>query len=451
MKIFPVNSHYKTILKIALPAIAGHSAQMIVSMVDAALVGRLEAAEYALAAMGISVLATWAIVSFFSSLATGTHILIARKFGQKNYDECSVVLFNSLLIALSIGVLIAGAGMVGSDIIAHFFAKDEKVGDLAGEFIFYRLIGLPFFLLTVSFRGFYFGIGNTRLFMVSGITVNLLNILFNYMFIYGKFGAPEMGVAGSGFGSSLATICDAFFYLIMSLRAKYITRYRFFHNLKFNSQIIKSIFKLSLPVSFQNVFILVGFLSFVAITGLIGIVEQAATQAIISTLFMSFLPCFGFGIAVQTLVGNNLGRGKEIMARLLAVETAKIATYYTLFLAILYVLLPEFLLRLITDDIAIIEIAKPAMRIAGIAQFFYASGIVLANALQAVGKTRFVMFAEVLANLVAFVPISYFLGVYLNWGLLGAWLGLPVYILLFSGIIILKFAYGKWQVSHIFH
>ena len=76
---------YKSILKIALPAIGGLTTQMIVSLVDAAMVGRVPDATYALAAMGIGVLATWAIISFFSSLATGTHVLIARKFGENDF------------------------------------------------------------------------------------------------------------------------------------------------------------------------------------------------------------------------------------------------------------------------------------------------------------------------------------------------------------------------------
>jgi Na+-driven multidrug efflux pump len=82
MKLFSFTEDHKYILKIALPAIAGLSTQMVVSMVDTAMVGRLPDAKYYLAAMGIGVFATWAVVSFFSSLATGTHVVIARRYGE---------------------------------------------------------------------------------------------------------------------------------------------------------------------------------------------------------------------------------------------------------------------------------------------------------------------------------------------------------------------------------
>ncbi|MGA7838828.1 MAG: MATE family efflux transporter, partial [Ignavibacteriaceae bacterium] len=193
-------------------------------------------------------------------------------------------------------------------------------------------------------------------------------------------------------------------------------------------------------------FILVGFLSFVAITGIIGTEQQAATQTIISTLFISLLPGFGFGIAAQTLVGNNLGSGKLKMAKLYGYETAKIATYYALFLGIIFILLPKAMLSIITTDNTILEIAKPALRVAGFAQIFYATGVVLGNGLQAAGKTLFVMLSEVITNLFVFVPLAYFLGVYLNLGLTWAWAALPAYIILYSGIIFIKFKYSKWGI-----
>jgi len=278
--------------------------------------------------------------------------------------------------------------------------------------------------------------------MFSGVIINLLNIIFNYILIYGKFGLPRMGVAGSGLGSTIATAFDSIFYLIIILLPSYRYRYKTFKNFKLNFNIMKTIYKISLPVSFQNVFILIGFLSFVAIIGLIGTTEQAASQAVISTLFISFLPCFGFGIAVQTLVGNNIGSNKLNLAKIYGFETAKIATYYTLLLGILFILFPQIILIIITNDQSIIEVAKAPLRVAGFAQIFYATGVVLANGLQAAGKTMFVMVSEVITNLFVFVPLAYFLGIYLGLGLTWAWVALPVYIIAYSLIIFLKF-YGK--------
>ncbi|NWG27943.1 MAG: MATE family efflux transporter [Ignavibacteriaceae bacterium] len=444
MKLLPENNYYKRILRVALPAIAGLSTQMVVSLVDSAMVGRLEEATYALAAMGIGVLATWALISFFSSLATGIHVVVARKYGEGDYISCGITLNNSILLSVFVGIVVASVGVFFASPIAHLFASDEMVGNYASDYIYYRFMGIPFFLISVSFRGFFFGINKTKIFMFSGAITNLLNIIFNYMFIYGAFGLPRMGLAGAGLGSTLATMFDGFFYISIILLPSYRLRFQNFKHLVLNKNIITAILKISLPVSFQNVFILIGFLSFVAITGIIGTLEQAASQAIISTLFISFLPCFGFGIAVQTLVGNNLGAKKFLLAKIYGYETAKVATIYTIILGFIFIIIPQYVLLIITNDQNIIHTAAPALRIAGFAQIFYAKGVVLANGLQAAGRSFYVMKSEVVTNLIIFVPLAYFLGVYLDLGLTWAWVALPVYIIIYSLMIYLKFNSKDW-------
>jgi putative MATE family efflux protein len=445
MNFLPENKYYKDILRLALPAIAGLSTQMVVSLVDAAMVGRLENTKYVLAAMGIGVLATWALVSFFSSLATGTHVIVARKYGEKDYDACSVALNNSIMIALTLGVVVMFAAIFAAKHFAHLLAADPIVGDYAAQFIFFRFLGIPAFLVSVSYRGFFFGINKTQIFMFSGVITNILNIVFNFFLIYGSFGVvPKMGLAGAGLGSTLATTFDFLFYFTVCQFPSYRHKYRFFKNFRINFNVIKRIYKISLPVSFQNVFILLGFLAFMTITGFIGIKEQAATQAVVSTLFISFLPCFGFGIAVQTLVGNNIGSRKFNLAKIYGFEAAKIATYYTIVLGIIFILIPQYVLTIITTNQDIIDVAKPALRIAGFAQIFYATGVVLANGLQSAGKTLYVMLSESITNLLVFVPLAYFFGIFLKGGLIGAWLALPIYIILYASVIFWKFKKGEW-------
>lgn len=448
MKLLNFTKDHSYILKLALPAIAGLLSQMIVSLVDTAMVGRLPDAEYNLAAMGIGVFATWAVVSLFSSLATGTHVLIARRYGEKNNDGCGEVLNTSLILSFLIGITVAFIVVFFAYNIADFFAVDKRVGNLAGDYLYYRFMGIPFFLITVSYRGFFFGIGKTKIFMYSGILANFLNIIFNYMFIYGAFGYKGMGLAGAGLGSTLATLCDSLFYIIVSMLPFYRHKFNYIKKFRFVKEIAGKIIKISLPVSLQNIFILVGFLSFIAITGFIGTTEQAASNVVFSALLISLMPCFGFGIAVQTLVGNSIGMGDVKLAKHYGYETSKIATVYTFLVGIFFLFFPRIILILTTNDSNVIETAVPALRIAGVGQIFYSIGVVLANGLQAVGKTLFVMIAEVVANWLVFVPIAYLLGVVLDFGLVGAWYALPFYVILYSGVIFLKFKFGNWEKYH---
>ena len=445
MKYSLFTKDHKYILNLALPAIAGLSTQMVVSLVDTAMVGRLPHAEYYLAAMGIGVIATWAVISLFSSLATGTHVLIARAYGGSKYNECGRVLNTSLILSILIGIVVSFIVVFFSYDIGSFLAVDKKVGYYAGQFLHYRFMGIPLFLITVSYRGFFFGIGKTKIFMYSGVLVNCLNIVFNYFFIYGGFGMKGMGLAGAGIGSTIATGCDALFYISVSLLPGYRHKYHYFKNFRFVKSIASRIIKISLPVSFQNIFILVGFLSFIAISGFIGTAEQAASNIVFSSLLISLMPCFGFGIAIQTLVGNSLGRNDIQQAKHYGYETSKLATLYTVLVGIIFAVAPRMILTLTTNDEKIIRIAVPALRIAGLGQVFYATGVVLANGLQSAGKSLFVMLSEVIVNWFVFVPIAYFLGVYLKLGIVGAWSALPFYVVLYAIIIFVKFRFGNWE------
>ncbi|MBU0559222.1 MAG: MATE family efflux transporter [Bacteroidetes bacterium] len=437
---------YKRILHIALPAIAGLSTQMIVSLIDTAMVGRLDNAEFALAAMGLGVLATWALISFFSSFATGTHIYVARAYGSNDFKTCSENLNTSIILAITVGIFVAFIGMTFSYDISDFFAADDHVGILAGDYLHYRFMGIPFFLITVSYRGFFFGIGKTKIFMYSGLLVNFLNIIFNYIFIFGGFGIKGMGLAGAGIGSTLATMCDSLFYFLISMRTTYRDKFQFVKHMKFIPSFAYKIIRISLPVSIQNIFILVGFLVFIAITGLIGIREQAASQLITSALFISLMPCFGFGIAAQTLVANSIGAKDVVEAKQYGINTSRIAILYTTFVGIIFIVFPDHLLSIITEDDRIIFTAVPALRIAGIGQIFYAVGVVFANGLQAAGNSFFVMVNDLISNWIIFLPLAFVLGVILNFGLIGAWAALPVYIVIYSFVNFLKFKYGKWNV-----
>jgi multidrug resistance protein, MATE family len=157
------------------------------------------------------------------------------------------------------------------------------------------------------------------------------------------------------------------------------------------------------------------------------------------------LPCFGFGIAVQTLVGNSIGSGDIKLAKHYGLETSKLATIYTVALGIFFTIEPRIILSLTTSNQHVIETAVPALRIAGLGQIFYGIGVVLANGLQASGATLYVMIAEVTVNWFIFVPIAYFLGVFLKLGLVGAWSALPFYVVIFALVIYIKFKLGNWE------
>lgn len=451
MSLLPNKFFAKKILRIALPAVAGLSSHIMISLVDTAMVGRLENAKESLAAMGLGVLATWAIVSFFSSFSTGTHILVARKEGENDLKSVKNILNVSLSLGFLTGLIFGTLIFIIAPHFSYLIAKDPVVEKLTSDYISFRFLGLPFFLMIVAFRGFFFGIGHTKIFMMSGFILNVVNIFLNWVLIYGNLGAPKLGLKGAALASSISTVVDFFFYLYVSILPYYRKRYRTDKFLMFNKEIIKSIVKLSLPVSFQNIFILVGFLIFIALIGNYGILQQAATQATISLIFITLLPCFAFGIAAQTLVGNSIGNRKLKLAEIYGKETIKLLSFFTYTLALSFIFFPEIFLHIVTNDKSIIITAAPALKIAGLSQLFYGIAIVLAYTLQATGLSLFVMKAEVLTNWLIFLPLAYLSSVVIKLGFELTWMSLPIYIFIYAMILFSKFMNGSWKKNIIYY
>jgi multidrug resistance protein, MATE family len=444
MGLLPDKPLTRGVLKISAPAVAGLTSQMVVSVVDTAMVGRLENTTVVLAAMSLGLLATWAITSAFSSLATGTHVLVARRFGERDFAGAGDILNNSHLLSLILGVVIGIPGMLFAYNILAFFSSDPAVAAAGTGYMQWRFLGLVIFLFVVSYRGFFNGIGHTKIFMYSAIIINLSNIILDYVLIFGAFGLPRLGLSGAGLASAISNIIGCLYFVSATFVPYYRKTYRYYSGLRIQWSVMRQIIKISAPVSFQNILILLGFLVFVAIAGKIGTSAQAASQVVITALFMSFLPCFGFGIGAQTLVGQSLGTRDFALAKRYGLEAARLATYFTTVLGLVFILLPDWVIIMITTNDSVAVDARPLLQIAGAAQIFYASGIVLAHALQAAGATVYVMMVEVLTHWVVFLPVSYFLGVVMGRGIVGAWLAMPAYILSYSIAIYVKYRKGRW-------
>jgi multidrug resistance protein, MATE family len=444
MGLLPDRPLTRGVLRISTPAVAGLSSLMIVSVVETAMVGRLENTTVVLAAMGLGSLATWAITSVFSTLATGTHVLVARRAGEHDLGGAGAALNNSLLLSLSLGLLFGLPGYLFAHPIIAFFSSDPAVARAGTGYMQWRFLGLAVFLFVVSYRGFFNGIGHTKIFMYSAIVTNLSALVFDYLLIFGVLGLPRMGLTGVGIASTISNVLGLLFLFGTTFRPRYRREYGYYRHFGVKWDVMQQIVRISVPVSLQNLLILLGFLVFVAITGVIGTAEQAASQVVISALFMSFLPCFGFGTGAQTLVGQCLGRGELGLAKRYGYEAARHATYFTLLLGIVFVVFPEMVIGAITTDQGLVQVARPILQIVGVAQIFYAAGIVLAHALQAAGATVFVMWVEVLTHWVIFLPIAYLLGVVWGGGIVGAWLAMPVYIISYTTLIVRKYRRGSW-------
>ena len=433
----------RTVLKLAGPVMAGMVSVTLLSVVDTAMVGRLGAT--ALAASGLGGQMFWLVMGSLGAVSIGTQAIAARRVGEGKNDAAGQVIDNATMIALVIGAVMTVVGEILVPILFPLMIHDPEVAKLGVRFLQARFLGALPFMVMWSFRGFYNGISRTAVPMRVAILINAVNIFLNWLLIYGNWGFPKWGVFGSGMASSIATLTGAVAMVGTAYYGGYRKQYQLFRKGNASSEVKKAIMKLALPTTMQNALAMTGFAVFLSLIGWIGTREQAISNVIFTIMSMSFLPGVSFGIAASTLISQKMGEGKPEEAKSMGWESMKLSATLMGTLGIIFMLFPSYLLRIFTNDVSLINIGVVPLRIMGAVQVFDGIGMAMSSALQGAGMNRWVMVAEVCISWGLFIPLTYGMGIWAGWGIIGAWIAVGVYLMLFATVCSLKFAGGSWQ------
>ena len=376
----------KTILRLSYPIMIGMMSRTLLSFTDTIMAGRLGAA--AIASVGLGSVTAWILIFTFFSLGSGTQIMISRKFGEGNMRECGAVLqaasFFSVIISLFAVLLV----FMVIDKIFFYVAKDPLVYNLGSVYVKIRIFEIFSFTIITVFSGFFNGIGNMKIPMRVMIVVNLLNIVLNYLLIFGKFGFPRLEVTGAALGSTISTYAGAVVVIMISLRGKYSREFAYFRKFEIRTDIIKSLVRLAYPTAVKNFLILTGYTLFLKYIGLIGTKELAASNICLTIANLSWMPGVGIGTAATTLVGRSLGAGKSGLAERYGWESMKISVLIMGSIGVLFFAFPQWILSVFTNDTEVIQKGIVILMILGAVQFFDAVGIVLSAVLEVRSEER---------------------------------------------------------------
>jgi len=205
--------------RLAYPIILGNLSQILLGVVDTAMLGRLSPA--ALAAAGIGTVAYFLVISTLGALSVGTQALTARRHGERNFVQCGQVLDNSFMLALILGGIFTLSSPWLARSLSPALESGPEMGRLLGEYMEYRFYGAAFALCNLAFAGFFNGIGRTKVRMTAAIIRTATNVLLDWLLIFGQFGFPELGVKGAAIASTLATALAFLYYIGVSLGRGY--------------------------------------------------------------------------------------------------------------------------------------------------------------------------------------------------------------------------------------
>lgn len=432
---------YKAILRLGLPIVIGQLGIVVVGLADNMMVGQYATLDLAAASFVNSVFNI--PILFGLGFSYGLTPLVGQFFGKRDKFKIGQLLRNSLLVNGCIGLLMTVLMFIMYLNIDRM-GQPEELLPLIRPYFLLHLASLLFVMLFNSFKQFADGITDTRTPMYIMLSANVLNIIGNYIFIYGKFGCPAMGVVGAGISTLIARIVMFVAFFILFYRKVYYRRYLVgYKRSHYNKPDILALNKMGWMVGLQmglenGLFsvtgIMVGWLDK-------GSIALAAHQVVIAISTLGFMIYYGVGAAISVRVSNFVGSGN-----IAAVRKTTIAGYHLILCLALTVSLIFLVFRnqvgiLFTDAPEVLSIVSILIYFLLAFQFGDSLQITFANALRGMGDVVSMAIVSFIGYFLIALPICYIFGFILNWGLYGIWLGYPIGLTLTGIMLCARFYY----------
>ena len=433
---------YREVWLLAYPAIITMTSRTVTWFVDTVMVGRLGTTE--LAAVGLAGILTWTLFSFFNGLLVSINTFVAQRYGAGDKRGIAIATWQGLYIALGAYLVILLISQFTGPLFA-LMKPSPEVQHLGGIYTRIRLYGGITLFISFGVSGFLQGIGDTRTPMRIEVVANLINVILNYLLIFGHFGFPRLEVAGAAIATVISGIVASIGYLAVFLSRKSDCQFQTRSNFSFNLREIRRILRIGIPLGIQFLLDMGSFSVFSALIGRMGNLELAANSAAITLMSTSFMPLHGISLAATTLVGQYIGSDQRHYARKSGYTAIKIGVAYTFVVAMTFFTVPAALFSLITPDSEVIRLGTRILFFAAIFQLSDGFGICSAGALKGAGDAFFTMWVGVGYAWLLFLPLAYGLGTWLGYGVAGAWGGATVYIILLGTTYLLRFRSNRWE------
>jgi putative MATE family efflux protein len=435
---------WQRIISITWPAFIELVMSTLFGMVDMIMVGRLSSA--AIASVGLTNQPFMLLLAVFAAVNVGTTTLVAWNFGAGNIEKASSITRQIIIVNTVLGVIMSLIGIIFSRNIVTFMGANSDTLEYATSYFKIVASGLLFQAVTMGITASLRGAGETKLPMLYNIGSNLLNVFGNYVLIYGKFGFPEMGVAGAATSTTIARLiaCLAGLYIIyvshkskihISIKTKY----------KMDFDIMKKVFSIGLPAALEQFVLQGGLILFARTVSGLGTIDFAAHQIGLNISGLSFAPSLAFGVAATTLVGQSLGANDLDKAKKYADVIHHISVLVACFVGLMYFLFSYQMARLYTQDLAVAAMSGMVLKIMALAQPGQSTQLSLAGALRGAGDTMYPLYASIFGIWIFRVFVGYIFVAVFHWGLIGAWSALVLDQYTRAAIIYLRYHSGKWM------
>lgn len=378
---------YKDIWKVSLPIMLGLLTQNVMQITNTIFLGRVGEVEFGAAGLaGIYYIAFFMLGFGFS---VGAQILIGRRNGEGKYDQIGTIVIQGIMFLLVFAALLYTMSNYFSTHLLPTLIKSPKVYEAATHYLQWRTFGFFFASINIMFRAFYVGIARTSVLTLNAVVMTIINIIFDYLLIFGNFGFPVLGIAGAGMASVLAEIASILFFVIYTFKTVDLQKYGF-HKMKFNFSVVRRILNISVFTMVQYAISMsTWFIFFLAIENH-GERDLAITNILRTFYMIYFIPMNALSTTANTLVSNTMGMKLYSNVLPLIKRICILNLVIVVIMGIITLISPQLWISLIASDkdITLVKETVTPLIVLVMALPICSIGTVLFNAISGTGNTR---------------------------------------------------------------
>ena len=431
-------------LRLSFPIIIGLLGHTIVGIVDNIMVGKLDPDNLAAVSLGNSFL--FIAMSIGIGFSAAITPVVAEADSQSNLDRLRKAFSNGFLLCLFLGVFLFIAILICKPLL-KLLGQPQIVVDLAIPYLDIVAFSLIPLLMFQSLKQYSDGLSMTSYSMYATIFANLINILVNYVLIFGKFGFPQLGIIGAAIGTLVSRIMMYIvLYILLKKNSiiKNIPRQFFL----INKKIFIKIISLGFPTSLQMLFEVGIFTSAIWLSGLLGEVTQSANQIVLNISSFTFMVASGLGLSASIRAGNQKGLNDYSELKRISLSILLLGLIFALIFSLLIFYLREIIPYLFVDiedvnnyqkNLSIISKASKLFIIVALFQLFDSAQVIILGTLRGMQDV-------IIPTIIIFIsywfigfPISYYFGSFDQFKETGIWFGLLTGLLFTSVFLYLRF------------
>ena len=399
----------------------GQLGHVLVGLADNIMVGQLGAAPLAAVSLGNSLVFIALSIGIGFSFAITP--LIAEADGAKDIEKGRSFFQHGIVMCCLNGILLFLLLLACKPLLYHL-DQPEEVVNLAMPYIDIVAFSLIPLMIFQAFKQFGDGLSQTKYAMYATIIANLVNVLFNYLLIYGVWIFPRLELEGAAIGTLISRVFMLFFlFYILKSKKKFAT-YFIWAKKSLQKHVFKRLWDLGFPTALQMLFEVGIFTASIFLAGTLGTNPQAANQVALNLASMTFMIAVGIGVTATIRVGNQKGMGNFKELRRIAISTFLLVFLIEAIFAIGFILLKDLLPLIYIDNAEVIFLASQLLIVAALFQLSDGLQVVILGALRGLQDVRMPTMICFISYWIIGFPISYYLGKAEALGSMGIWLGL---------------------------